>query len=91
MACQALLPHNPDRARQISGIAPQHPASRYEGRQPLSVLIEEAGAEKLQLSITTTRAAMLAFTEHKGLLQHIAKRTADRVLQVFTHRWLLAP
>ena len=73
MACQALLPHNPDRARQISGIAPQHPASRYEGQQPLGTLIEEASPKKFQLSIATTRAAVLAFAKHKGLLQHIAK------------------
>jgi hypothetical protein len=57
----------------------------------VSALIEKPGAEKLQPSSVTTRATVLAFTQDKGLLQHIAKRTADRVLQVFRHRWLLAP
>ena len=91
MACQALLPHNPDRARQISGIAPQHPASRYEGQQPLGTLIEEASPKKFQPSIATTWEAVLSFAKHKSVLQHVAKRTADRVLQVFRHGWLLAP
>jgi len=34
---------------------------------------------------------VLAFAQDKSLFQYIAKRTADRVLQVFRHGQLLAP
>jgi len=54
-------------------------------------LREKAGTEKIHLHITKTWAEVLAFAKHKGLFQHIAKRTADRVLQVFRDRWLNDP
>lgn len=45
---------------------------------PYFELIEEARAKKLQPSVATTWAAVLAFAQDKGLFQHIAKRTAAR-------------